>query len=618
MAKGTFFRGDLSLVCVDLGGSSLTGRISCALISMALLGLMMTVTPYGIDKVYAQRSPGEAEAMSSRLINDARSYYDNLEMDPMDEALERIIEMSRRFGNISPRFSQNLAQAFILKGLLAFVNSDDRGEARRLFVKAIEASSTVRLSEDLSTPDLRQIFEDARRSARPAPNGGGYTNTYGRPQQPANPYGQPAQPPQPANSYGRPTQPANPYGQPAQPANPYGQPAQPANPYGQPAQPANPYGRPAPPANPYGQPAPPANTYGQPAQPANPYGQPAQPANPYGQPAQPANPYGQPSQPAAQPAGPEVSHTPPPQLPGGRPFTVRVRVSPYLRPQVFFARLFYVSRGTGGITQKLDLRPSGEYDFDGLIRGEYVSGERLQYFITFYDQSDSPIASFKNHRTPQVVRVVGGQYANLIGGGGLVGGASPKSNKIITARLSAGFGTGSVEEGASIKGTNKLAEPGFALSGVHTRFETEFWIIDNLSVGISTRLQFDQDPPIAAFLAGGLLHWIIADDSTNRWGLRLGGGFGKIAHLIPVQPQSMNSVDTGEVVETPQESEQTFTFLTFAGPIYYQLGLSYALQLSNVFAITFNTDFLHMIALQSPPEFPSKHFDFSLGIEFTL
>ena len=589
----------------------------CSRISFLVCAAALLFSPFEAE---AQRSPGEAESMSSRLIRDARSYYDNLEMDPMDDALEQIIEMSRRFGNISPRFSQNLAQAYILKGLLAFVNSENRNEARRYFTSAVEADPQAQLSDDLSTPDLRQIFNEARQNARPAANsgGGGYGNNnsygqpapnpYGQPQPAPNPYGQP----QPApNPYGQPQPAPNPYGQPQPAPNPYGQPQPAPNPYGQPQPAPNPYGQPQQ-GNPYGQPQPPPNPYGQPQQ-ANPYGQPQPAPNPYGQPQATPNPYAQPQQ--ALRSGPEVSHTPPPQLPGGRPFNVRVRVSPYLRPQIFFARLFYVSRGTSGITQKLDLRPSGEFDFEGLIRGEYVSGDRIQYFITFYDQSDSPIASFKNHRAPQVVRVVGGQYSNLIGGGGLVNNA-PKSDKLLSARLAGGFGTGSVEEGAAIKGTSKQAQPGFALSGVHLRFETEFWINEALSLGVNTRLQFDQDPPIAAFLAGGHLHWVLSNDSVNRWGLRIGGGYGNIAHLIPVQPQAMEEVNADPNAATG--TGDTFTFLTFAGPVYYQLGLAYAFQLSDVFAITFSADFLHMIALQSPPEFPSKHFDLSLGVEFTL
>ena len=261
-----------------------------------------------------------------------------------------------------------------------------------------------------------------------------------------------------------------------------------------------------------------------------------------------------------------------------------------------------------------------------MIRGEYIIGDRIQYFITLFDQSDSPIASYKNHKTPQLIRVVGGKYANLIGNGGLVKGKSA-STKILTTRLSSGFGSGTVQEGAHIQteGSIKPAQPGFALSGVHLRFETDFWLLHNLSVGLAARLQFDRDPPIAAFLAGGQLQWIFSEDESNKWGLRFGGGYGELAHLIPVE-QKFDSMDIATGGETPTgvidpaegAEAPTFTFLTFAGKVYYQLGLSYAFKLSEIFAITFTTDFLHMIALQSPPEFPSKHFDFSLGIEFTL
>ena len=195
----------------------------------------------------------------------------------MEEALEQIISMSQRFGNISPRFSDTLSQAYILKGLLAFVNSDNRGEAKRFFIKAIEAYPNARLSDDLATPELRSIFDDAKRSARPSNN----YNNYGQQQQaPNNPYGQQQQ----NNPYGQ-QQPNNPYGQQRQ-NNPYGQQRQ-NNPYGQ-QQPNNPYGQQQP-NNPYGQQRP-NNPYGQ-QRPNNPYGQ-QRPNDPYGQ-QRPNNPYGQ-------------------------------------------------------------------------------------------------------------------------------------------------------------------------------------------------------------------------------------------------------------------------------------------------------------------------------------
>ena len=591
-----------------------------------LLAVIGFSAPFGGDlsplypnTAYAQRTPREAESTSNRLIQDARSYYNNLEMEPMDEALEQIISMADRFGNISPRFSDTLSQAYILKGLLAFVNSDNRSEAKRYFVKAIEAYSNARLSDDLATPELRSIFEEAKRNARPSNS----YNTYGQQQTQANSYGQ-AQPARP-NPYGQQQQGRpNSYGQPQ--ANPYGQPQQPpSNPYGQQQPRSNPYGQSqSPPSNPYGQQQqPPSNQYGRQPTPNSPYGQQRPQANQYGQPQQARpNPYGQP-----QSNGPEVSHTPPAQLPGGRPFNVRVRISPYLRPQVYFVRLFYVSSGTMGKTQKLALRPSGDFDYEGVIRSEYIVGDRLQYFITLFDQSDSPIASYRNHKAPQVVRIVGGQYANLIGNGGF-GSRKQVSSKILTTRLSAGFGSGTVQEGAEIQteGSSKQAKPGFALSGLHLRIEADFWAMDSLSIGLNTRIQFDRDPPIAAFLAGGLIQWVFSEDQSNKWSLRFGGGYGEVAHLIPVAQNSAAPAVTGGDVPTgvgeaninEEAAGPTYTFLTKAGKVYYQLGFNYAFKLSEGFAITFTTDFLHLIALQSPPDFPSKHFDFSLGFEFTL
>ena len=65
----------LSLVCVSL---------SLVLVSIDSFSV------FDLPNAHAQRSPREAETISTRLIQDARSYYNNLEMEPMDEALEQI------------------------------------------------------------------------------------------------------------------------------------------------------------------------------------------------------------------------------------------------------------------------------------------------------------------------------------------------------------------------------------------------------------------------------------------------------------------------------------------------------------------------------------------------
>ena len=544
---------------------------------------------------FAQRSPGEAEVMADRLLQNARSYYNNLEMESMEEALQGVISISQRFGYISPRFASILSQTYIFKGLLVFINSEDRVETKRLFAMALQASPTAQLSDDLSTPTLRQIFEEARQGGQggyPAqPQGGGYPTAQPQGGYPAQPQG--GYPAQPQGGY--PAQPQG--GYPAQPQGGY--PAQPQG--GYPAQPQGGY-----PAQPQG---------GYPAQPQG--GYPAQPQG-GGYPAQPTAP----QQPV--PSGPDISHTPPAQLPSNRPFTIRVKVSTFLRPQVSYVHLYYVSKGTSGKTQRLDLRPDGPTDFEGQLPGVFITGDRLQYYIVLLDQSQNPVANFMDYSSPQVVRIVGGQYSEL--SGGLV--QDKVRSRLLSAGLSAGAGTGTVSEGAQIEGSEQQASGGFAISGFHLKLNADFWVIDSLSVGLGTRVQIDRQPNvIAAFLVGGTIQWAFVQSEDDRWIARVGGGYGKVAHLVPVSPAA-------NTVNGQAANGQTKTYLTIGGPVFYQVGLGYSLQISDLIALSFGVDFMHFIGLNSPPplptgaldvcpvgqecDYPSKHFDLNIGIEFTL
>jgi hypothetical protein len=301
-----------------------------------------------------------------------------------------------------------------------------------------------------------------------------------------------------------------------------------------------------------------------------------------------------------------------------------------LRGQVLSAHLYYVSRGTAGNTQHLELRPSGELDFEGQVPSNFVVGDRLQYFIVLHDQGRNPVAHFKDHKNPQVVRIVGGRYLDLSAGE-----QAGSSSRFLSASLSVGAGTGTVESNADIERQEQnVQQGGFAVSGVHLRLAADFWVTSSISLGVNTRLQFDRDPVIPAFLIGGLVQWVAFEDSSSgRWTLRGGGGYGQIAHLVPVTPPQ-GMVDANTPGMTPAAGANPSTFLSLAGPIFYQVGTGYSLQLSDFFALTFTVDFMHFIALSSPPvlpdgtlqacpagtecDYPSKHFDVSLGFEFTL
>lgn len=612
-------------------------------------------TRWSVGEASAQDTR-QIEASVARLLQDAKSYYENLETDPMADALDEAIRLCERVNYPSPNLSVMRAEVYILKGVLVFINTESREQTRNYFIRAIESSPVVQLSSDFATPELTSIFEEARRRARPAqggygaqpnqggygrPNqGGGYGQTnqgggYGQPNQGGG-YGQSNQ----GGGYGRPNQGGG-YGQPNNGQGGYGQPNN-GQGYGQPSNGQGGYGQPNNGQGGYGQPNNGQGGYGQPSNGQGGYGQPNNGQGGYGQTNQGG--YGQPNQGGygqpnnqynqggyqQQPSGPEVNHTPPRQLRGGQPFLVRLRVTPRLRSQVFSANIFYVSRGTNGETRREQLRPSGELEFEGQIQGKFVQGNLLQYFIVLRNQRDEPVANFKNHTAPQVINIVGGGYLDLQNSN------KPQTERLLSAGLSVGAGAGTVQDNADIdRQTQNVDAGGFALSGFHLRLAADFWVNQNLSLGLNTRLQFDRDPVIPAFLVGGLIQWIFADDpSTGRWTLRAGGGYGEVAHLVPVTPDAGNAgVVNGQMAATAAPAEPQ-TFLSFAGPIFYQVGLGYAIQLSDFFALTFALDFMHFIALESPPVLPdgslencpvgsecdyaSKHFDLSIGFEFTL
>ena len=596
------------------------------------------------------------ESEVSRLLQDAKSYYENLETEPMADALDQIISISGRSRYRSPSLSAMLAEAYILKGVLAFINSDNRSEAKQLFIKALETSPSARLSSDLATPDLTALFEDAQRSTSRSQRGynqGGQAGGYNQGGQAGYNQGGQGNYNQGGYAQGRPGA-QNGYNQGNAQGNGYNQGRPGAqNGYNQGGQAGYNQGRPegqngynqggqagynqGGSAGGYNQGAPggynQAGGYNSGSQGRYNQGGQAGSYNRGNQGVQGGYGQGRPGgqgQFKAPSSGPDILHTPPPQLRGGAPFPVRLRVSRFLRSQVLSAHLYYVSRGTAGNTQHLELRPSGELDFEGQVPSNFVVGDRLQYFIVLHDQGRNPVAHFKDHKNPQVVRIVGGRYLDLSGGQ-----SSSKSSRFLSASLAVGAGTGTVESNADIERQEQnVQQGGFAISGVHLRLAADFWVTSSISVGVNTRLQFDRDPVIPAFLVGGLAQWVALDDqSSGRWTLRAGGGYGQIAHLVPVTPpQGMEGVNVSNP-NMPVEGNPS-TFLSLAGPVFYQLGTGYSLQLSDFFALTFTVDFMHFIALNSPPvspdgslqgcpigaecDYPSKHFDVSVGFEFTL
>ena len=156
------------------------------LIRWAVFAAVLLALP---QVTWAQRTAYQAEGEVARLLQDARSYYDNLELESADDALRRSIGLIERFRLQSP----TVAEVYIQRGILVHVRDRDANAATQDFVRALVVDSQARLDPLVSTPSLERLFEDARRKASAQ-----------QPRQPEPVYRQPREPVRPPPRRGEP------------------------------------------------------------------------------------------------------------------------------------------------------------------------------------------------------------------------------------------------------------------------------------------------------------------------------------------------------------------------------------------------------------------------------
>ena len=76
----------------------------------------------------------------------------------------------------------------------------------------------------------------------------------------------------------------------------------------------------------------------------------------------------------------------------------------------------------------------------------------------------------------------------------------------LRTRLITGRGIGTIETGSTIEGSTITASSGLAFSSLHFRLESEYPLNKDLSIGLKTRLQLDNDIKVSGILGGSCLH----------------------------------------------------------------------------------------------------------------
>jgi hypothetical protein len=554
---------------------------------LRLFYCLLCVSLTTISVGHTQNSVRDAELQIERLLRDAISYYENLEIDPMEDSLERILNIERRFGPATPRMAKDISQAYIYKGLLVSLQDSRNTQGiKRYFIKAIEINDQAQMSSSIRTPTLSRIFEDARRQARPRNNGyaagGGYNNSDGRANNQggrsnnqggsvmggagvgAATGGAGSRVPNGGGGYGNNSR--DPYGN-NNTQNPYNNNrATNQKSYGndQRTYPNKDEGYRNNNSN--------QNTYRTPK----------------------SNDRYANTTKTRGGSDNDISHTPPLQVMGGRTFDVRINIAPYLVRQVYWATLFYQTRATNG-TQKVEMSRENDRTFAAQIPANFVTGDRIQYYIVLYDQSKSILTSYRNSRSPVSLQIVGGRYANLTGG--LSKGNAGNKDYKVSVGILPGTGIGQVTETAAlqIQKSQKVTE-GFAATPFHTQLEFDYWTSKSFGIGLFTRIQ------VIEFAFAGGLHakWRFKHGDQISSALRFGAGYGRVRHLVPVNTSTKSLLDT-----------------TLAGPIFYKLGIELSYHLSSRIAFKPTVDFLHLIALDvaDTTQSPSRQFDINLGLE---
>lgn len=122
-------------------------------------GVVLTAAPAA-----GQRNARDAQEEVRALLQDARAYYDNLELEEAERALDRALRIADRF-DVQGRA---VAEVHMQRAVLFHVRDRDQRATVADFRRALEVDPDVTLDPMVSTPSLERLFEEARDAVRPS------------------------------------------------------------------------------------------------------------------------------------------------------------------------------------------------------------------------------------------------------------------------------------------------------------------------------------------------------------------------------------------------------------------------------------------------------------------
>jgi hypothetical protein len=272
-----------------------------------------------------------------------------------------------------------------------------------------------------------------------------------------------------------------------------------------------------------------------------------------------------------------------------------VRADASINRDIYSMFIRFESAFDPGKWQILPMRAEGSDTFIAKISRRYVIGRLFRYTFVAQDRSERTIAELGSESMAFTIQLEGNDLgADFLASGSSLdgssgGGGGSMGGKSLSVGLSIGGGAGVITDKATPENQVGVEiQPGLAIAPFHTLFELNGWLADRFALGAYARIQLVE----FAYLFGGRAQFVVAPGSGTDFSLRLGGGYGRVSHLV----------DLGPVMDR-----------SLQGPFHWTAGALVTSNLSRRWAFVAGLDFVHLIG-----DSPSYHFDLNLGLALSF
>ena len=458
--------------------------------------VVILVTLCVTSLAFAQRSYQRAEGDVERLLEDARSAYENFELDQAESDLERAIRLIDRFDMRTPL----AADVFVQMGIVVFAKKRDSRRATDYFQRAVEADGEVELDRNSANPSMERLFQTARsranRSGSSGRGGGrlgsrnGSSDRGGRYDDRRDQRGYESRERRYDDRAGDRRRPSD------------------RDRRGGFDDRSSSRDR--------------ADRRGDGRRDAR--------------------------NDRFRSEREQLRHEAPSEAPSDRALELWMNVDPDTNREIYQLFVYFRSAATSSI-QKAVMRAAGATEFRVTIPRRYVVGREFVYYFVAESRSGRKVASLGSPRSPFKVRLSGdllGGASRFASGSSLEGGygygdESSGGNDKFAFSLGAGSGAGYVTK-LSKPVRNKesrLQTEGFGPAVLHLLLEMDAWVTDSVSLGAFGRIQVVE----FASLFGARLQYRLSNKGRNETRLRFGGGYGRVRHLVKIEERNDTTLD---------------------------------------------------------------------------